>query len=165
MKSIGIVAFAFGVPWSIRSNRCIASIASEKARELGAPVYTQKDIRVNSGVEVTYTNEGSGDNPPTTLRVARGAVEWAKRRKFTKLWIVAAGPHIGRCIRDIMCAVREAKTSIKVSVCWGTMRFSEEYWFCSDSKQLRTRSRFYFWCRECVLIWLMPFFIYKYVAS
>ena len=38
-KNIGIVAFAFGVPDSIRSNRLIAEIASEKAWKFGAPVY------------------------------------------------------------------------------------------------------------------------------
>lgn len=70
----GIVAFAFGAPGRILSNRLIAGIASRKARELGATVYTQFDVLVEPEIKVEYISENPG-NPPPTLRIARGAVQ------------------------------------------------------------------------------------------
>lgn len=79
----GIVAQAFGVPHAIHSNKIIAQIASQKARELSAPVYTQLDVLVEQGIDVEYTYEQPG-NPPPTLRMARGAVQWAKPQRIQK---------------------------------------------------------------------------------
>lgn len=162
MKIAGIVAFAFGAPETIHSNQCIARIASWLARELNAPVYTQLDVRVEPGVEVKYTNEP--DNPPPTLRIARGAVQWAKQRGFRELWIVAAKPHLWRALRDIEQAVREAGGEIKVRVCREIERHPENLWFCPDSTQERVRSRGA-WDKREKVIKLMPFFIYKRVAK
>lgn len=163
MKTTGIVAFAFGVPETIRSNQRIAQIASLKARELGAPVYTQLDVRVESGIEVEYTDEKSG-NPPPTLRIARGAVQWAKRHRLTELWVVAAKPQLWRALRDVEQAVREAGEKIEVRVCKEIEHYPEDSWFCSDSTQDRVRSREAWNKREKVLK-LMPFFLYKRVAK
>jgi len=109
LKITGIVAFAFGVPDTISSNRRIAEIASKKAHELDAPVYTQLDVRVESGIQVEYIKEDFS-KPPSTLRMARGVVQWAKQKGFTELWVVAAKPHLWRVIRDIQQAIREVKT-------------------------------------------------------
>lgn len=163
MKTAGIVAFAFGVPETIRSNQHIARIASQKARELNAPVYTQLDVRVEPGVEVKYTNEESG-NPPPTLRIARGVVQWAKRQRFIELWVVAAKPHLWRCVRDLTQSVREAGVQIAIRVCKEIEQFSEDEWFCPDSTQSRARSRKDWQGRERILK-IMPFFIYKRVAG
>ena len=111
MKTVGIVAFAFGTPESIMSNRCIAQIVSQKVHDLEAPVYTQLDIHVEPGIEVEYTEEKLG-NPPPTLRIARGAIQWAKRQGFTELLVIAAKPHLCRCFRDLTHAVREAGAQI-----------------------------------------------------
>jgi len=162
-KEIGIVAFAFGVPDTILSNRRIAKIASEKAQELKAPVYTQLDIRIESEIEVEYTNEKPG-NPPPTLRIARGAVRWAKRLGFKELWVSAAKPQLWRCLRDLEQAVREVDMQIKVRAFKEIKQYSEEEWFCSDSTQERTRSREVWDKRERILK-LMPFFLYKYIAK
>ncbi len=160
---VGIVAFAFGVPETIRSNQRIAQIASQKARELGAPVYTQLDIRVESGIEVNYTDEKPG-NPPPTLRIAQGAIQWAEQRRLNELWVAAAEPHLWRCVRDLTQSVREAGVPIAICVCQKIYRFPENEWFCPDSTQLRTRSRKDWQGRERILK-LMPFFVYKLVAS
>lgn len=159
----GILPFAFGVPETILSNRRIASIASQKARELGAPVYTQLDIHIDDGVEVEFTEEQPG-NPPPTLRFARGAVEWAMRKNLTDLWIVAAKPHLWRCVRDLTHAIREAKAQIKIHVCEEIECYPEDEWFCADSTQERTQSRKNWKGRERV-IKFMPFFVYKLIAS
>jgi hypothetical protein len=163
LGTAGVVAFAFGAPETILPNWRIAEIASGKARELNAQVYTQLDIRVGEGVPVEYTEEEPG-NPPPTLRIARGAVQWAKRLGFTELWVVAATPHIWRALRDVQSAVREAGVRLEVYACKGIGQYSEDSWFCSDSVQDRTRSREAWDKRENILK-LMPFFIYKRVAS
>lgn len=163
MKTAGIVAFAFGVPETIRSNQRIARIASQKAWELNAPVYTQFDVRVEPGVKVKYADDES-NNPPPTLRIARGAVRWAKQRGFRELWIVAAKPHLWRALRDVQQAVREDGTRIDIRVCEEIEQYTENSWFCSDSTQDRVRSREAWDKREKVLK-LMPFFIYKRVAK
>lgn len=163
MRQVGIVAFGFGVPETILSNQRIAQIASQKARELGAPVYTQLDVRVELGIEVKYTDEEPG-NPPSTLRFARGAVQWAKQRGFTRLWVVAAQPHLWRCLRDLGQAVTEVGAQIHVVHCPEVLEYPEDSWFCPDSTQDRVRSRGEWDKREKVLK-LMPFFIYKRVAK
>jgi hypothetical protein len=164
MENAGIVAFAFGAPHNIQSNRWIAEIASLKARELRAPVYTQADVcDVGSGIPVEYMPEES-DNPPTTLRMARGAVAWAQQNKLTTLWVSAARPHLWRCVRDLKYAICEAKAQIVVRVCKEIERYSENEWYCSDSTQPRVRSRKEWRKREHVLE-MMPMFLYKRVAS
>lgn len=159
----GILPFAFGVPETILSNRRIAHIASQKAHELEAPVYTQLDIHIDDDIEVEFTEEQPG-NPPPTLRFTRGAVEWARRKNLTDLWIVAAKPHLWRCVRDLTRAIREAKAQIKIHVCEEIKQYPEDEWFCADSTQERTQSRKNWEGRERV-IKLMPFFVYKLIAS
>lgn len=159
----GVLPFAFGVPETILSNRRIAQIASQKARELGAPVYTQLDIHIDDGIEVEFTEEQPG-NPPPTLRFARGAVEWARRKNLTNLWIVAAKPHLWRCVRDLDRAIRESDAQIKIYVCEKIEQYPEDEWFCADSTQKRTQSRKNWEGRERI-IKRMPFFVYKLIAS
>ena len=163
MKKIGIVAFGFGVPWTILSNQRIAQIASQKAMELNAPVYTQLDIRIESGIEVKYTVEEPG-NPPPTLRIARGAVQWAKQQGFEELWIVAAKPQLWRALRDVEQAVREAGEKIEVHACKEIEQYPEDSWFCPDSTQPRTQSR-KAWNKREKILKLLPFFLYKHVAK
>lgn len=163
MGTTGVVAFAFGAPETILSNRRIAEIASKKARETSGQVYTQIDIRVEEGVPVDYTEEEPG-NPPPTLRIARGAVRWAKRHGLTELWVVAAKPHLWRTLRDVQQAVREAGARIEVQVCKEVEQYPEDSWFCSDSTQDRVRSREAWDKRERILKF-MPFFVYKRVAK
>lgn len=162
MKKAGVIAFAFGVPGTILSNQRIAQIASRKAQELTAPIYTQLDVHVESGIEVEYTKEEPG-NPPPSLRIARGAVQWAERQRFTELWVVAAKPHIWRCLRDLKYAVREARAKIEVKACKEIEQYPEDEWFCSDSIQERTRSRKNWQRRERILR-LIPIFLYKLIA-
>jgi hypothetical protein len=164
LKTAGVVAFAFGAPETILSNRRIAIVASQKARELCAPVYTQLDVRVESGIQVEYTEEEPG-NPPPTLRIARGAVQWAKRHGFTMLFVVAAKPHLWRALRDVRAAVREDGARIGVRACdKGIAQYPGDSWFCPDSAQARTRSSEVWNKRENILKCL-PFFVYKRVAS
>jgi hypothetical protein len=141
----------------------IAQIASKKARELGAPIYTQLDVNPGKDIEIIRTEEEAGC-PLPTLRIARGAVQWAKERGFTELWIVAAKPHLWRCERDLAQAVKEAKTQIGVYVCPEINEINERKWFCHSSFLFHTRSREK-WLRRETILRAMPFFIYKRVAK
>ncbi|PIU01413.1 hypothetical protein COT68_03365 [bacterium (Candidatus Torokbacteria) CG09_land_8_20_14_0_10_42_11] len=164
METKGIVAFAFGVDGKILPNLELAKIASDKAEELKAPVYTQSDIIIiRKGIEVVYIKE-EPDNPPPTLRIARGAVKWAERQGITELWVAVARPHSWRAMRDMEEAVRETGAQIAVQICEEIYDVPASEWFCPDSTQTRTRSWWRFWPREAVLQ-LLPFWIYKRVAS
>jgi len=163
LKTVGIVAFAFGAPHTIRSNRRIAQIASQRAWELNGRVYTQPDIHVEESTLVEYIEE-KPDNPSPTLRIARGCVQWAIRCRLTVLWVVAAKPHLWRALRDIRAAIREARVRIEVRVCQEIKQYPEESWFCPDSTQYRTQSR-EAWNRRERILKLMPFCVYKIVAS
>lgn len=163
MNHTDVVAFAFGVPADILSNRRIAAIASKKAKEFGAPVYTQLDVRVEPGIKVSYTEEKPG-NPPPTLRIARDAVHWARRRGITRLWVVAAKPHLRRAVRDLEYVIYETNARLKVRPCEEIELYPEEEWFCSDSTQPRTNSAKAWRSRERILQRL-PMFVYKLVAS
>ncbi|MDD3101850.1 MAG: hypothetical protein PHE59_01775 [Patescibacteria group bacterium] len=161
---LGIVAFAFGSPSTINSNKEISRIASQKALEVKAPVFTQLDIRVEPEVKVEYISEEFND-PPPTLRIARAAVKWAKEKGIKYLLIVAAKPHLWRCKRDLTQAILETKAKITVWVCDEEINsYPEDSWFCQDSTQERVRSRKSWWKREGILNFL-PFFIYKLVAK
>lgn len=165
MKTTGIVAFAFGTPSTIWSNKQIANIASRKAQELGIPIYTQRDVPVpiRGGVETIRIEEKFG-KPPSTLRIARAAVQWAIECGFTTLLVMAAKPHLPRALRDIERTIQESGMVLKVCAFEEINRFSENSWFCIDSPQWQVRTREAWEIREKILN-LLPFSIYKYIAK
>lgn len=159
----GIIAYAFGTPATIQSNLQISQIASKKARAINAPIYTQRDVFIAQEIDTTFTDEIEG-NPPPTLRIARGGIQWAKDRRITKLWIVAAEPHLWRAVRDTEKAIIEAKTKITTQVCKEIMSYPKNSWFCIDAAQEHARTREAWNKRENILR-VMPFFIYKNIAN
>jgi len=166
LKKTGIVAFAFGTPWTLKSNVKIGQIAGQKANEFNAEVYTQADIHIHPEYEavVEYTHE-HWDHQPPTLRIARGAVQWAKSKEIRRILVVAAGPHLWRAVRDLKMAVREAHEKIEVHGCRRTInRYPDDIWFCPDSRQNWTRSQKE-WDRRERIMMLMPFSIYRLVAK
>lgn len=166
LKEAGVVAFAFGVPSSISPNRRIAEIATRKAKELHAPIYTQQDIDIlDPSMDVDYISEEPG-KPPPTLRVAKDAVQWAMCQAvpITELWIVAAGPHLRRVLRDMRYALRMSGAKIEIKVCEELKQYGEDSWFCPESTQTRVRSCKEWEKREHILM-LLPMFIYNLVAS
>lgn len=170
MRKTGVVAFAFGVPHSILSNQRISLLATHHAIHLKARIYTQRDIYIEAGcqfgengIKVDYTDEDPA-NPPPTLRMARGAVQWAKEQGIELLLVVAAKPHLWRCMRDLSKAAEEFGGTIEIRVCEEIEEWPEDSWFCPDSTQERVRSRTSWNKRETILK-LMPFWIYKRVAN
>ncbi len=164
MPKNGIVAFAFGIPGSITSNRTISAIASKVAKEHQAPIFTQKGlINVDQGLEVEFVKEKI-TNPAATLDIARQAVTWAIQRGIQELWIVAALPHMWRCVRDLDFAVREAQASIIIRIASEVSQYASHTWFCTDSEQTfhRDSKR---WERSDHILRIMPMWIYVYLYT
>lgn len=166
MERIGIVAFAFGAPGGILSNRQIAEIASQEVFRFDAQLYTQLDVWIDDPdvrIRMERIPEKPG-KPPPTLRIARGAVEWAIKQGISELEIVAAPPHLNRCLRDMRFAVAETGMLIRFDICPRVLEYPVGSWFCPESAQHRTSSQ-KSWKRREWLVWFMPPSIYKLVAS
>lgn len=163
MKKTGVVAFSFGVPDTIRSNRWIAHIAGGIATNEKCPVFTQLDVTIKYPVEVVRVEERVGE-PPPTLRIARAAVKWAISCGIIHLHIVAAEPHLWRAERDLKMAIKEAGAKISTSIPFELTKYPKDDWFCSDSTQSHTKSRRN-WNRRERILKLTPFWLYKIKCS
>jgi hypothetical protein len=158
---VGIVALAFGTPAEIQANRQIASAAVGDAGFYNVKhIYTQPDIKIEvQGLSVEYIEEQPG-KPSPTLRIARGAVQWALRMGFNKLLLEAAPDHQWRVLRDFRKAVAEAGAAIDVALSQSPDNFfTEDSWY-GDSTQPRTQSREAFMKRETKLQ-KAPWWLYK----
>jgi hypothetical protein len=160
----GIVTFGFGLPKTVRSNELLAQITKRKSRELCAPIFTQSSsIVVNGQFGVSYMLE-EVNKPSPTIDVARCAVGWAKVRGLEKLLVVAAKPHMWRCVRDLKYAAKESAAQVKIERCKEIDTYSEDIWFCNDSSQTRSRSKIKWYIRE-YLLRCLPIAIYKRIAT
>lgn len=158
---IGIVAFAFGTPASSKINNRIARTAEQAALTRRNPVFTQEEITFRSSpIDVTRI---AGTEVPT-LRIAREAVAWAQKRKLHYICISCALPHLKRCKRDLLNAIREAGATIEVSTFFDVENSTMDEWFDPASTQKRVHSANTWWPREIALL-LMPFWLYKIFAS
>jgi len=156
-----VIALAFGWPASIKPNQQIGQIASKKAREMNAPVYTQLDVEIEDGVQVYRVTETPGQ-PPSTLRMAREIAKWAKDRRVAVIWLVAAKPHLWRARRDLEEALAEVKWEIGVQICQEIFEYPDDSWFSPESAQARTRLEKTWKWRELILR-AMPFSVYEIV--
>lgn len=161
-EGVGIVVFAFGAPATIHSNRILAKIASDKAHKLSIPIYTQADIILENDIDVERIQEKHG-NPPPTLKISKRAIRWAEKRHIRKLFVVAATPHLWRCLRDLNAVKEETKYDVSIYVYDEIYRLPDYIWFCPNSRQIWTRSRIIWKLRENILR-LMPLWLYKYIS-
>ncbi len=148
----GTVAFAFGTPKELESNRQIGAVASAT----GNPIYSQEEVPLGPELDVTYIE---GSEVPT-LRIARGALSWAQKRGLRSLRVVCAEPHAWRCMRDMRAAAKE--TGFRALIYLAVMPHMK--WFLAESLQPRTRNRLAWYPRE-LLLRFVPFGIYAKVAS
>ena len=159
-----IVVFAFGAPAQLWPNRQLAKIAARLAAENHTHIYRQWDVTVGNSVRLTSELPG---RPPSTLELARGAMEWASEREVRQVIVVAAKPHIKRCVHDLELAAHELKFHTQVVIALECLRAEhDEDWFWPSSDQWRTRSPKVWWLRETILrvLWLVPP-LYKRVAG
>lgn len=168
-KFIGVVAFAFAVPADVPTNNRLKTLA-ERCAKHGAssnielcPIFTQPDIAIGFDFDVQFIEE-EPNTPSPTLRIAREAVAWAQRRGLRYFWIVAAKPHLWRCVRDLKMAIAEAKADITLLVPEEIKESKYMSWFEPQSTQYRTQSFGHWWPRE-LLLYIVPYDIYKHIAN
>jgi hypothetical protein len=163
MKKTAIAAFAFGRPKTITPNKFIATMATAEAVQHKAIIFTQADVEIIDANAKYFPSEIQ-NNPPPTLRIARWIIQSAMQDKIELIVVAAAGPHAWRCKRDLQIAAKEAKYTVEIKIAKPKKKISTTYWFTKNSTQERTQSWCKWWNRETIL-WLMPVFIYKKVAS
>ena len=102
------MVFSFGSARTALSNVTLGTLAIEQASQGTSHMYAHPNVPVRHIVEPINITEPPGWNM-STLNMARMAIRWAKRNKFDQLVVVAAKPHLWRCVRDLRVAAREAR--------------------------------------------------------
>ena len=160
-KKAGIIAFAFGAPHNIPSNKALAEIALKKAKELDAIIFTQYDVSLDENFNVVRPNEIM-NCPPTTYELSFKAIEWAKKNEIRELWIVAAPYHTFRCLRDLHYVAWEKNFKVEIKTCDEVKNFTD--WFSRKSMQWWTQSSLHWWLRELPILFT-PMPLYKKMTS
>ncbi len=159
---LGIVAFAFGTPYNLESNKEIAFFALKEAKKWGVPIYTQIDIYITPTPKVcVYYKSQIMGSTPSTLQVAKGAAEWIKKFGLNEIWVVGAPCHMSRCLRDLRYVAKTEDLRILIKHCKPK---KSERWFSSKSLQWWTRSSLQWWLREATLR-LIPVKIYEKITG
>lgn len=170
MTPIGVVVYPFGTPASNTSNRWLVSEVEKIYMDFNSIlVYTQRDIQfigprfLNLQNHTTYFPQGGIEESPPTLRIARGAAQWARGR-VKKIIVVAAKPHLPRALRDTQHAFKEASVNIRIEP-WSNIAYTlYDSWFNPNGTPLRTASRSHWKKRERILRFL-PYPIYREIAK
>jgi hypothetical protein len=189
---VGLVVYAFGTPHSNKSNQALAGYVLSLVRqrpEIRFRIYTQNDIQFwhteyhEYQLDVTYFPQLDDEEAPPTLRIARGAAQWAQHQ-VDEVFVVAATPHRRRALRDTQAAFKEAAIEIPIycpkhdhpdftSFCVSFDDYADHvraansdrnYWFDPDGTQFRAASRRYWNWRE---FWIRraPYWLYRIVAK
>lgn len=164
---VGIVAFAFGAPETLWSNGRIAAETWEASRDYQAPIFTQSDVLIkvppkgSEGLEYIVQRKR---RKPSTLEIARWAAYRAKQKGIDHLLVVAAFPHLERCLRDLRFAVDELGGGIRVVPYKGVYAYAPALWFRRDSLQWRTRYGWRWNATERLLMDL-PMAVYVRIAG
>jgi len=181
----GLVIFAFGSPGDIESNSMLKAIARDLLEQNPdiSRVYTQlalgltgDDLRGSLNfakrhkgfngrrLALSIMRQSSIDNHPPTLRIADWAVRQALNNNLDRLLVLAAGPHLPRCWRDVKYAAKKLGSQINITGVEEVKEVPAEMWYSIISEQPRTRSPFQWWSREWILL-AMPMCLYAKVAG
>lgn len=159
-EKAAVIAFAFSTQ-KFGQNRWISETALKLAAEKNADIFTQGEfLDIPPGAKVDYVNE-SFEKPAPTLRIALEAVRWAEKKMVSRFFVVAAPPHLRRCLRDLKYALKLGKSEITLDP-YLPVSPKEIRWFTKDTRQARTRFRFLWYLRE-VVIFLLPW-LYRKLA-
>jgi hypothetical protein len=165
----GIVALAFGMPSSIASNIALKDAANAAAWTLNAPIFTQHDCGIapdDSPIHVEYVTETIG-SPPPTLRICRAAALWAEEYRLEELHVVAAPPHLWRCLRDMRMALTERRMDIPVyGFADEALRdaYAPTLWFSAHGTQWYT-NRAWRWRLRDFILKMTPWWLYSLIAG
>lgn len=100
---VGVVAFGFGEPFDLASNRLIATRLIEVVQTTGAVfVYTDRDVAPHLSLDdEVAVKQLDSTLFPHTYRMAVFAIQQAQEHGVEELYVVAAPCHIWRCLRDL----------------------------------------------------------------
>lgn len=156
-----IFVFAFGAPETLESNKRLANCAERvfKGQIIKTPlIITQEDIPIS----VPHIIAANDEKYLSSL----GIIIYAKRRpeiqilwrnkKPLKILVIAVGPHLKRCVRDV-------KKIFPGHIVQGKSPYND-FPFCKESTQQWTRSWLSWWPRELILR-ILPWPIYKKLAG
>ncbi len=178
MADTAILLFAFGANEEIRSNQVLLKEALRCSKVNGVgTIFSQKAILT----ETNYWDENGKyyrvelfDQPdpskhPPTLRIARWAIFLAALDfRYERLIVIAADPHIDRCMRDSLYVLSQLRAThyanIKIEPWVNAGEYTDQDWFCADSTQLRTRTRVAWNKRESLLM-KTPMWLYATMAG
>lgn len=165
MPWCGVATWAFGLPHSLDANVLLSQLTELVSDRLGrAPIFTQPLIRVPDAFDVTYVAEPN-DVPAPTLRIARGVAHWAQTQRLDEIHVVAAGPHLPRCLRDLGIAFAElGLDTTRIIPAPEILSIPMNEWFCPDSGQWHTRSS-WAWTMYSRMIYAIPRRLYAGIGS
>lgn len=169
-KFDAIAAFAFGAPADIAPNRAIARRAESLGHQMGLTIFAQFDVAedITNHKNLVFLDECE-ERGVSTFWLAEKLrddfflylpwVELAPSAPPPRLLVVAAPPHIERCVRDLRHVGFGAESDTGLAD-----TYPSAFWFCPESAQWRTRSQRFWWPREYILRWL-PWRLYKWVST
>ena len=173
MERTGILLFAFGTNLKIRSNQVLRKevLRCCDANEVST-IFSQDAIMMDSYYgkhRVICFDQPNPNKHPPTLRIARWAIPLiASEFRYDSLIVIAADPHIDRCMRDSNYVLHNSRitryTNMKIKSWPTSEKYTDQDWFCADSQQPRTRTRQAWEKRESVLM-VMPMWIYSRLAG
>ncbi len=161
-----VVAFAFGKfeKLSNSPNFFLAERAVNLAKKWNVPIFTQIDVSVlmsdTKKVEIRFAEERKRKGHLSSLGIALQLTETSLiQNGRLNVLVVAAPPHIGRCVRDI----RKLGFKVEEDLCLKSLPF--HFWFRNDSLQWWTRSWWQWWLLYEIPLRLMPWWFYKRIAG
>lgn len=166
MSKTGLVVFAFGCPSTIYSNEVLANLALQWWKLYRGLIFSQEDVPISMHLPHSVRLIGQlPDQPPSTLKIAREAMYWARDdARLQELHVLAARPLLERCLRDLELAKAEQRSLITITECSSPDQIPFDQWFCRDSQLPQTRS-LDAWERRERVIRRMPIWLYKLMAS
>lgn len=157
VSNVVVVAFAFSK--NGLSNLSIAKRATELARSWEAPIFTQKDVARYIPQKSSLFTASEDNGYLSTFGIVRQLTDLAKKAGWTRVIVVAAPSHEGRCIRDIK------------KMGFGVMHdyvlrllYPKSHWYHRQDRQFWVRNPLIWWAREIVLR-ILPWSTYRRIAA
>lgn len=154
------VILAFGFSREGEANQHIAISAKVCLRKYEIPIFTQNDVAQHlSDVRPIIVVE-EGKRYLSTLGIVLAFITLAQKRGWKRVFVVAAPPHIWRCVRDLQ------KMGFEVfdDRFYFQTAYQKSFWYNRKDSQPWVRGPLRWWLREIILR-VLPWKVYfKYTA-
>jgi len=114
-RKVGLVAFGFGEPYDLESNRLIAACVTKVAqtKEI-VSIYTDRDVALHLPPDEAVVKQLDSTLFPHTYRMAVFTVKQMKEEGVEELHAVAASCHLWRAVRDLRWAAVDHGVAVKL---------------------------------------------------